>query len=144
MTRSPTIQRLWITKTRPYLPTRLHLFATARCRLEFTLEHSRRSNQYQAYPTRLRSHDHRAINEYLAVSDKHPAVAGFLSSVAFVHGITGHKFTDRYLLLQALYGVPVSEHPHQRLALLGDTLLQYILKDDWFRLNLPTRKSRFV
>ena len=112
--------------------------------MDLSLGHSRRRNQYQAYPTRLRGQDQTAIKEYLAVSDKHPAVAGFLSSVAFVHGITGHKFTDRYLLLQALYGVPVSEHPHQRLALLGDTLLQYILKDDWFRLNLPTSKPRVV
>lgn len=144
MTRSQSIQRLWITKPRPYLPTRLHLSAGARCRTDLPLEHSRRRNQYQAYPTRLPSHDETVIKEYLAESDSNSAIAGFLASVAFVHGITGYKFTDRHLLLQALYGDQASGNPHQRLAFLGDVLLQYILKDDWFRLNLPTSKFGVV
>jgi hypothetical protein len=108
--------------------------------MDLPLEHYRRRNQYQAYPTRLQSHDETAIKEYLAESNHKSAVAGFRASIAFVHGITGYRFTDGYLLLQALYGDQASENPHQRLALLGDVLLQYILKDDWFRLNLSTSK----
>ena len=108
--------------------------------MDLPLEHSRRKKQYWAYPTRLRSHDEILIKEYLAESDSNSAVAGFIASVPFVHGITGYKFTDRSLLLQALYGDTAPDKPHQRLALLGDVLLQYILKDDWFQLNLPTSK----
>lgn len=144
MKRSQSIQRVWITNTQPRIPTRLHLSASARCRMDLPLEHSRRRNQYQTYPTRLRGRDETAIKEYLAEPDHNSAVAGFLASIAFVHGITGYRFTDGYLLLQALYGDQASENPHQRLALLGDMLLQYILKDDWFRLNLSTSKSRVV
>ena len=102
--------------------------------MNLPLEHSRRRNHYQAYPTRLPIHHQTAIKQYLAAPDNNSAVAEFLSSVGFVQAITGYKFTDRYLLLQA------PEHPHMILALLGDTLLQYILKDDWFRLDLPTSK----
>jgi hypothetical protein len=89
----------------------------------------------------LRGQDQTAIKEYLAVSDTHPAVIGFLSSVAFVRGVTGYNFVDRHLLLQALYGEGGSENPQQRLALLGDILLQYVLKDDWFQLGLPASES---
>jgi hypothetical protein len=139
--RPKIIQRLWTTKVRPHSSTRIHLTASARCRTDPPLEHSRRRNQYQAYPTRLRGQDQTAIKEYLAVSDTHPAVIGFLSSVAFVRGVTGYNFVDRHLLLQALYGEGGSENPQQRLALLGDILLQYVLKDDWFQLGLPASES---
>jgi hypothetical protein len=83
--------------------------------MDLPLEHYRRRNQYQAYPTRLQSRDETAIKEYLAESNHKSAVAGFRASVAFVHGITGYRFTDGYLLLQALYGDQASENPHQRL-----------------------------
>jgi hypothetical protein len=105
------------------------------------LERSRRGNQYQAYPTRLRSQDQAAIREYLAKSDDNSAVAKFMSSMVFVREITGYTFIDGHLLLQALYGASGSENPQQRLAILGDTLLQYVLKDDWFQLNLTASES---
>lgn len=139
--RPQNIQRLWTAKVRPHSPTRIYLSASARCPMDLSLGHSRRRNQYQAYPTRLRGQDQTAIKEYLAVSDTHPAVIGFLSSVAFVRGVTGYNFVDRHLLLQALYGEGGSENPQQRLALLGDILLQYVLKDDWFQLGLPASES---
>lgn len=141
MMRPQSIQRLWTTRIRPHSSTRIHLTASARCRTDPLLEHSRRWNQYQAYPTRLRGQDQAAIKEYLAVSDTHPAVIGFLSSVAFVRGVTGYNFVDRHLLLQALYGEGGSDNPQQRLAIIGDILLQYVLKDDWFQLGLPASES---
>lgn len=136
-----SVQRLWTTKVRPHPPTRLRLSASERCRINLPLEHSRRRNQYQAYQTRLRTQDQTAIKEYLAASDKHPAVVRFISSLEFVRDITGYTFVNRHLLLQALYGEGGSEFPQQRLAMLGDMLLQHILKDDWFELGLTTSAS---
>jgi len=146
MTRSKSIQRLWTTKIRPHSPTWTHLSANAwyRTNLHVPLEHPRRSSQYEASPTRLAIQDQANINAYLAVSDDNSAVAKFLDSVTFIRAITGHKFVDGHLLLQALYGDGGSDLPHQRLAMLGDVLLQYILKDDWFQLGLSTSESRAV
>jgi dsRNA-specific ribonuclease len=89
----------------------------------------------------LQSQDQAAIKEYLAKSDDNSAVFKFISTVAFVREVTGYTFTDRHLLLQALHGNSGSENPQQRLAMLGDTLLQYVLKDDWFQLGLATSES---
>lgn len=108
------------------------------------LDHSRRGNQYQAYPTRLRSQDQAAIKGYLAESDENSAVAKFISSIAFVREITGYTFIDRHLLLQALCGEHGPEYPQQRLAMLGDVLLQYVLKDDWFHTGQTTSESPAV
>lgn len=109
--------------------------------MSLPLELSRQINQYKTYSTRLRSQDQTAIKEYLAATENYPAVSKFLSSLAFVRDITGHTFVDRHLLLQALYGEGGSENPQQRLAMLGDMLLQHILKDDWFQLGLTTSAS---
>jgi hypothetical protein len=138
------MQRLWTTKVRPHSPSRIHRSASARCRMTLPLDHSRRGNQYQAYQTRLRSQDQAAIRGYLAISDDNSAVAKFRSSIVFVQGITGHTFVDGHLLLHALYGVGGSDYPQQRLAILGDVLLQYVLKDDWFQTGQPASESRSV
>jgi hypothetical protein len=89
----------------------------------------------------LRIQDQAAIKEYLAKPDDSSAVARFISSIEFVREITGYTFIDRHLLLQALYGEGGPENPQQRLAMLGDILLQYVLKDDWFQTGQTTSES---
>jgi len=133
-----SIRRLPTLETWSRSSIRNHLSASVRHRLNLPLEHSRRRNHYQAFPTRLSSDAQNRINEYLALSENDSIVGKFVASVAFIRELTGYTFIDRHLLLQALYGCGDSSQPHQRLALLGDILLEYILIDDWFRCGLPT------
>lgn len=138
--RTHSIRRLSTLETWSHPANRNVLSASAIHRL--SLQHFKRRNQYQAFPTRLSLEAHQDINTYLALPDKVSTVGKFLASVTFVRDITGYTFIDRHLLLQALYGDTHSGRPHQRLALLGDIVLEYILIDDWFQLGLPTSESQ--
>lgn len=138
MMRTHGIRRLSTLDTWSRPSIRTHLSASVRHRLNLPLEHLRRRNHYQAFPTRLRFDAQNRINEYLALSENDSVIGQFVASVTFIRELTGYTFTDRHLLLQALYGCGDSSQPHLRLALLGDILLEYILIDDWFRCGLPT------
>jgi hypothetical protein len=140
--RTHTARRLSTLETLSHPSNRNVLSASVRQRLSLPFGHFKRRNQYQAFPTRLSLEAHQDINTYLALPDKVSTVGKFLASVTFVRDITGYTFIDRHLLLQALYGDTHSGRPHQRLALLGDIVLEYILIDDWFQLGLPTSESQ--
>lgn len=103
-------------------------------RLKPPLVFQSRRNNHEAFPcnmTRLQSPTHHNIAAFIAVED-------------FVRDVTGYTFSNRHLLLIALYGNSTSAHPRQRLAFLGDGILKYLICEAWYETGGSTCKQVFT
>lgn len=78
---------------------------------------------------------------YRLLPSTYHTVTTFIAAEDFVRDITGYTFSNRHLLLAALYGNSEGAHVRQRLAFLGDGLLKYFLCDAWYDTGLSTCKQ---